>query len=54
MNLTDAKVYALNTATLMISFTAIEAAMKLTLLIATIGYTIHKWYIMASKNESND
>ena len=47
------KVYALNTATLMISFTAIEDALKLTLLIATIGYTIHKWYIMAKKNEDD-
>lgn len=54
MNLTDVKVYAFNTATLMVSFTAIEDALKLALLIASLGYTIHKWYAMVKNNEQQD
>ena len=51
MNLTDLKVYAINTTTLMVSLTAIEDTLKLALLIASIGYTVHKWYIMAKEKK---
>lgn len=46
MSITDAKVYAFNAASFVLSFTTIEDAMKLALLAASLGYTIHKWYIM--------
>jgi len=50
MNLTDFKIYAVNGSTLMISFTNIETIFKLILLGASIGYTVHKWYLM-NKNK---
>lgn len=49
MTITDAKVYAFNAASFLASMTAIEDALKLALLCASIGYTIHKWWIMAKK-----
>jgi len=49
MNFTDIKIYALNGSSLMISFTNIDVVLKLTLLIVSIGYTLHKWYLMTKK-----
>ena len=49
MSLTDFKIYALNGSSLMISFTNIETIFKLTLLGVSIGYTLHKWWIMNKK-----
>ena len=49
MSLTDIKIYALNGSSLMISFTNIDVVLKLTLLIVSIGYTLHKWYLMTKK-----
>ena len=46
MSITDAKVYAFNAASFVVSFTAIEDALKLALLCASLGYTVHKWYLM--------
>jgi len=49
MNLTDFKIYALNGGSLMISFTNVDAVLKILLLAVSIGYTIHKWYLMNKK-----
>ena len=49
MNLTDIKIYALNGSSLMISFTNIETTFKLILLGISIGYTLHKWWLMDKK-----
>jgi len=49
MNLTDFKIYALNGSSLMISFTNIDAVLKILLLGVSIGYTIQKWYLMNKK-----
>jgi hypothetical protein len=49
MNLTDFKIYALNGSSLMISFTNIDAILKILLLGVSIGYTLHKWYLMNKK-----
>ena len=49
MNLTDFKIYALNGSSLMISFTNIDAILKILLLAVSIGYTIQKWYLMNKK-----
>tara|TARA_R110001606_G_scaffold208128_1_gene355679 strand:+ start:796 stop:954 length:159 start_codon:yes stop_codon:yes gene_type:complete len=46
MNFTDIKIYALNGSSLMISFTNIETVFKLVLLGVSIGYTLHKWWLM--------
>lgn len=50
MNLNDLKIYGLNFSSLAISMTNIDLILKLTLLVVTIGYTIHKWYLMSKKN----
>jgi hypothetical protein len=50
MNLTDLKIYGLNFGALMLSLTEIEAILKVTVLAVTIGYTLHKWYLM-NKNK---
>jgi hypothetical protein len=46
MNFTDLKIYALNGGSLMISFTNIDVVLKLTLMLVSIGYTLHKWWLM--------
>tara|TARA_B110000285_G_scaffold211099_1_gene253497 strand:- start:1919 stop:2086 length:168 start_codon:yes stop_codon:yes gene_type:complete len=54
MNLGDLKVYSLNTLSLMVSFSSAEDALKIILLMATIGYTIQKWYLMNKKDDRED
>ena len=51
MNLTDLKIYALNTSVLAINFTNIELWLKIILTVVAIGYTGHKWYLMYKNNE---
>tara|TARA_B110000285_G_scaffold210280_1_gene252018 strand:- start:731 stop:886 length:156 start_codon:yes stop_codon:yes gene_type:complete len=50
MDATDIKVLVLNASTMAISFSTLEAALKIALLIASIGYTIQRWYLMNKKN----
>ena len=51
MNLTDVKVYTFNSLTMMVTFTNVEMALKILLLIASIGYTLQRWYMM-NKNSN--
>jgi hypothetical protein len=51
MDATDLKVLLLNASTMAISFSTLEAALKITLLIASIGYTIQRWYLMNKKDD---
>lgn len=51
MTIDDARVYSLNSITLMISYSTVEDTLKLILLIASIGYTIQRWYFLRKKNE---
>lgn len=44
MNVTDLKIYSLNLTSLFISMTTVEPALKIILLVTSIGYTIHKWW----------
>lgn len=50
MNLTDLKIYLLNTIVLALNFTNIELGLKIILTIVAIGYTGHKWYLMVRNN----
>ncbi len=50
MNSTDLKVYLMNVSTMAISFSNIEATLKIVLLIASIGYTAQRWYLMNKEN----
>lgn len=49
MNLTDLKIYGLNFGALMLSLTQIEAILKIAVLLATLGYTLHKWYYLKNR-----
>jgi len=51
MNETDIKVLLLNASTFAISFAQIEMALKIALLIITIGYTAQRWYLMYKENK---
>ena len=53
MNLTDFKIYGLNITTLGISFTDIDLILKIVLVLVSIGYTIHKWYLMYEKDRKH-
>jgi len=46
MSLADLKLYAINTSSLMLSFTNIDAFLKIILLTVSIGYTLQRWYLM--------
>ena len=48
---TDIKVLLMNASTFAISFSQIEMALKITLLLITIGYTAQRWYIMYNEND---
>jgi len=46
MNLSDIKIFTLNFSSLAISMTNIDVVLKLSLLVVSIGYTLHKWYLL--------
>lgn len=52
MTETDIKVLLLNASTFAISFAQIEMALKITLLLLTIGYTAQRWYLMHKENKN--
>lgn len=54
MNFTDVKVYAFNTISLMITFTDVQDVVKMILMLASIGYTLHKWYLMHKNSKNED
>jgi len=49
----DLKVYALNTTSLMVTLTSLEDTLKIILLLASIGYTAQRWYLMNKKNKED-
>jgi hypothetical protein len=51
MNINDIKILSLNSLALGISMTHIDVVLKILLLLVSIGYTIHKWYLMYGKNK---
>jgi len=51
--MSDIKLYTFNTATLGISMTDLDVALKLTLLIISIGYTLQKWYVFNEKRKND-
>jgi hypothetical protein len=48
--ITDYKTLTINLGTFLFSMTNIDIALKITLLLLTIGYTAHKWYLMNKRN----
>ena len=53
MNYTELKLWMINLSVLTITFTQVENALKLILLILSIGYTIDKW-IKSRKNKKDE
>lgn len=53
MDLNDIKLFTINTATLAISFSAVEDALKIILLIVSIVYTVQKSYELYKKRKGD-
>ena len=51
MEISDLKVNILNASTMAISFSNLEATLKILLLLASIGYTAQRWYLMNKEND---
>tara|TARA_R100000773_G_scaffold19165_1_gene17269 strand:- start:25529 stop:25687 length:159 start_codon:yes stop_codon:yes gene_type:complete len=51
MSFEDLKIYGLNSSVFAISFTQIEMALKIILLVATIVYTVQKIYKNSEQNK---
>ena len=49
----DFKLYLLNTFSFVVSFTAIDEILKITLLLISVGYTAQRWYYL-NKNKGKD
>jgi len=48
--ITDYKTLLINTGTFLFSMTNVDVALKIILLLLTIFYTAHKWYLMNKNN----
>jgi len=51
MNVGDLKVYSLNAMSLIVTLTSVEDTLKILLLLASIGYTAQRWYLMNKKQK---
>tara|TARA_R110000803_G_scaffold200577_3_gene265008 strand:+ start:3775 stop:3930 length:156 start_codon:yes stop_codon:yes gene_type:complete len=49
--ITDYKTLLINLGTFLFSMTNIDIVLKIILLAVTIGYTLHKWYLLNTKNK---
>mgnify|MGYP003671147394 CR=1 FL=1 len=48
--ITDYKTLLINLGTFLFSMTNIDIVLKVILLVVTIGYTLHKWYLLNKNN----
>jgi len=48
--ITDYKTLLINLGTFIFSMTNIDIVLKIILLVVTIGYTLHKWYLLNKNN----
>lgn len=48
---TDIRLYALNVSAMAFSFTNVDDILKIMLLVVSIGYTAHKWWLMINKKK---
>ena len=49
----DIKIYTFNSIAFVMSLSAIETTLKIVLLLASIGYTTHKWYVNVLRDKKN-
>jgi hypothetical protein len=50
----EIKIWIINAATFLVSFTNIDMVLKLLLLMVSIGYTATKWYQLLKKNNDKE
>ena len=50
---TDLKIYLLNTTALGVTFSNVNLFLKLLLVLTTLGYTSHKWFILYKNSKNN-
>jgi hypothetical protein len=48
--ITDYKTLLINLGTFLFSMTNVDVVLKVILLLVTIGYTAHKWYLLNKNN----
>ena len=53
MSNTEIKLWIINTSVITLSFSDLDNFLKLILLVATIGFTIDKWYLMRKNKNKN-
>ena len=53
MNIVDIKMVAINISALAISMSQVDTALKITLLVISIGYTLNKWYYVIKNRRNN-
>ena len=53
MSLDDIKIFTLNSTTLAISISSTETLLKIVLLVISICYTGHKWYVNILNRKRN-
>ena len=51
MSITDMKLYTMNFTAIAVSMSNVDVILKIILLAVSIGYTLHKWYLMYGKNK---
>ena len=51
--ITDYKTLLINLGTFLFSMTNVDIFLKVILLLVTIGYTLHKWYLLNKSNGKN-
>jgi len=51
MNISDLKIYALNFGTLVVSMSQVDMVLKILLLAISIGYTLHKWWLLNTNKD---
>ena len=54
MAIQDIKLYAFNTTALTISMTDLDIALKILLLLISIGYTLQKWYVFNQRRKNDE
>ena len=52
--MTDLKMYLLSVSTLAISLTQVDMALKIMLLLVSIGYTLHKWNLLRGRKNNEE
>ena len=53
MNIVDLKMVVINISALAISMSQVDTALKITLLVISIGYTLNKWYYVIKNRRNN-